>query len=277
MENHKEIIIPLLEADDIEVRIQQACKDNKALALLYKTSRTDMRILDKVFGVYGWKDEYKEIKGNLYCGISIYDKEKQEWITKWDCGIESQQEDGNERKAEASDATKRAGFKLGIGRELYSAPLIFINAETKAVSSNGNKTKYALVNPYERYKVACVAYNEKREISKLEIVDSKGNTVYSFNCGKKPKISPVSETAQTASKNTTAPKKCVTTQNTPSHRQQVKDLIKDSSLTMETVDKWVMQRFKKTDINYCTQEEFEKITSGIKSYMENNKGTKNGY
>ena len=182
----KDIQIPLLEADDIEVRIQQACKGNKALALLYKTARTDMRILDSIFGIYGWKDEYRDIKGNLYCGISIYDDDKKEWITKWDCGIESQQGDGNERKAEASDALKRCAVKIGIGRELYTSPQIFINAETKE-NTNGGKAKYALVNPYEKYSVSKIDYNDKREICKLEIVDSKRNVVYSFGCGSKSK------------------------------------------------------------------------------------------
>lgn len=182
----KDIKIPLLQEDDIEVRIQQACKGDKALALLYKTARTDMRILDSIFGISGWKDEYKEIKGNLYCGISIYDEDKKEWITKWDCGIESQQSDGNERKAESSDAYKRAGTKIGIGRELYTSPQIFINAKTKP-NENGSKPKFVLENPYEKYSVSKIDYNDKREIIKLEIVDSKRNVVYSFGCGSKPK------------------------------------------------------------------------------------------
>lgn len=170
--------IPLLGKDDIEVRIQQACKGNKALALLYKTSRTDMRILDDVFGVYGWKCDYKEIKGNLYCGVSIWDDGKKEWITKWDCGIESQQGDGNERKAEASDAFKRAGTKVGIGRELYTSPIIFVKAETEEAGEVKGKTKYKLKYPFESYSVSFLAYNDKREITSLKIVDSKGEEVY---------------------------------------------------------------------------------------------------
>lgn len=272
MADNNEIIIPLLEADDIEVRIQQACKGNKALALLYKTSRTDMRILDKVFGVYGWKDEYKEIKGNLYCGISIYDKEKKEWITKWDCGIESQQDDDNAKKAEASDATKRCAVKIGIGRELYTAPMIFLNAQTKEISNNGNKAKYALVNPYEKYSVSYIAYNDRREISSLEIVDSKDNVVYSFNCGRKPKSSPTSHDNSNPNTLSTNDKKSVTTQNRQSKNQIIQEMINGTNLTMETVDKLVMQKFKKTDVNYCTDEEFEKLKGGVLSFIGGNNG-----
>lgn len=210
--------IPLLKEDDIEVRIQQACKGNKALALLYKTARTDMRILDEVFGIYGWKDEYKEIKGNLYCGISIYNESTKEWITKWDCGIESQQDDGNERKAEASDALKRAGFKLGIGRELYSAPTMYINAETEVIGKTPKgKDKYGLVNQFERYNVSRISYNDKREIASLEIVNSKGDVVYSFNCGRNQTNAPIIRDTEKQKHITQNQEKQVATQNTQSN------------------------------------------------------------
>ncbi len=245
-----EITIPLLEADDIEVRIQQACKGNKALALLYKTSRTDMRILDNVFGVYGWKDEYKEIKGNLYCGISIYDKEKQEWITKWDCGIESQQEDGNERKAEASDATKRCAVKIGIGRELYSAPMIFINTATEVVGKTPKgKDKYGLVNPYEKYKVSYITYNEKREIASLEIVDSKGNVVYQFNCGKQKE----------------EPKPSVPQM---SKAKRIQELIKGTEVTAEQIREYNETNFGiGVKVNDLTNEQFNKLYTAISKFI----------
>ena len=85
------IVIPLLEPEDIDVKIKQV-KDTGALALLYKTARTDMDILDRVFGAMNWMDSYQEIKGNLYCTISIWDAHKQMWIAKQDCGIESREE-----------------------------------------------------------------------------------------------------------------------------------------------------------------------------------------
>lgn len=104
----------LLTADDIEVKVKKV-QANGAVLLLYKTARTDMDILDESVGAENWTDDYKEIKGNLYCAISIYEKEKGQWISKWDCGIESREDgDGNEKKGEASDAFKRAGFRWGM-------------------------------------------------------------------------------------------------------------------------------------------------------------------
>ena len=64
------IDIPLLTSEDIEVKVKQVTKSG-ALALLYKTARVDRRILNEVFGVLNWTNDYKVVKDNLYCGIGI--------------------------------------------------------------------------------------------------------------------------------------------------------------------------------------------------------------
>ena len=120
---------PLLNADQIEVKVKQVTAKG-AILLLYKTARTDMELLDAVVGPMNWAVDYREIKGNLYCGIGITE-DGDRWVWKWDCGIESRADgDGNEKKGEASDAFKRAGFKWGVGRELYTSPFTFAKVET---------------------------------------------------------------------------------------------------------------------------------------------------
>ena len=119
-----------LRADEIEVRVGQVY-DQKVSMLLYKTARTDMAILDETYGEFGWQCDYKELKGNLYCGIGVLNEASGEWIWKWDCGTESNTE---KEKGEASDALKRAGVKWGIGRELYSGPRIYLDVATDKVS-----------------------------------------------------------------------------------------------------------------------------------------------
>lgn len=111
-----------LTADEIEVKVKQV-KENGLVCLLYKTARTDMDLLDETVGAGNWTNDYKEIKGNLYAGIGIIQENGGiQW--KWDCGIESREdEEGNQKKGEASDAFKRAGFRWGIGRELYTSPV----------------------------------------------------------------------------------------------------------------------------------------------------------
>jgi len=125
-----------LKSNEIECKIAQINQKGLSL-LLYKTARTDMQLLDEIVGAFNWKCEYQEIKGNLYCGISIYDSEKKEWITKWDCGVESAF--GDKEKGEASDSFKRAGFKWGIGRELYTSPFIYIGADKCNIQEKNGK------------------------------------------------------------------------------------------------------------------------------------------
>ena len=162
-----------LRADEIECRVAQVSSKGCSL-LLYKTARVDRAILDEEFGAMNWQNDFKVIDGKMYGGIGVYDKNASQWIWKWDCGVESNTE---QEKGQASDCFKRSGFKWGIGVELYTAPFIWINTETK---QEGNRWK--LTNPFVKYSVKSIEYDNDT-ISNLEIVDDKGNTVYSM--GKK--------------------------------------------------------------------------------------------
>lgn len=155
--------IRLLTKDEIECRVEQVAKDlTWCNVLLYKDARVDMRILDEVFGQMNWQRHHELINGNLFCTVSVWDKEKNAWVSKQDVGVESMTE---KEKGQASDAFKRACFNIGIGRELYTAPTIFINL-TKADVSASNKVK-------ARFKVADIGYTNG-EITSLVIVDDKG-------------------------------------------------------------------------------------------------------
>lgn len=164
-----------LNADEIEVKVKQV-SEKGVVALLYKTARTDMDILDETVGPENWDCDYKEIKGNLYCGISI--KTDNEWVTKWDCGIESREDgEGNEKKGEASDAFKRAGFKWGIGRELYTSPFIWIPSEKANIKPRGDK-----FTCYDKFTVRLIEYSsDEKNITKLAIWNvNKKEWAYTF-------------------------------------------------------------------------------------------------
>ena len=88
----------------------------------------------------------------MYCGISIYDNDKKEWITKWDCGVESAF--GDKEKGEASDAFKRAGFKWGIGRELYTSPFIWISNDKCNIQKRNDK--YICYDKFEIEKIQTI-------------------------------------------------------------------------------------------------------------------------
>lgn len=163
--------IRLLNADEIECRISMI-KDKGLSLLLYKDARVDQRILDETFGVFGWKRSHQSIDGNLYCTVEIFDKESKTWIAKQDVGTTGYTE---KEKSQASDSFKRACFNWGIGRELYSAPFIWIPSSKVNIQKENGK---CVCN--ERFEVASIEYNEKREISELQIKDGKGNIVYSL-------------------------------------------------------------------------------------------------
>ena len=129
-----------LKADEIECRVQSV-KDSGCVLLLYKNARCDMSILDETVGCENWQRRHYECKGNLFCEIGIYDDGKKEWIWKGDCGVESGSKnskagDDIKKKGEASDSFKRAGFNWGIGRELYTAPFLFVKAADCNITKN---------------------------------------------------------------------------------------------------------------------------------------------
>lgn len=143
--------------------------------MLYKNARVDMAILDEIFGVFGWQREHFFKEGKNYCRVSIWDKEKQAWIAKEDVGVKSNTE---EEKGEASDAFKRACVNIGIGRELYTAPFIWVPVDNGEITSD-TRGKVKL-NAGLSFHVKDIEYNDKRCISRLVIVDNKGRERYTY-------------------------------------------------------------------------------------------------
>ena len=156
-----------LRADEIDCRISQVKKDGSGLSLLlYKDARCDQNILDEVVGPFNWKREHT--RDNKNCIVSIWDENKNQWISKEDTGTESNTE---REKGLASDSFKRACFNWGIGRELYTAPFIWIN--------KGDFT-FRDGKCFDRFTVHGIGYTEG-VITGLEIKNQKLNKiVYRF-------------------------------------------------------------------------------------------------
>lgn len=164
-----------LTADEIEVRVASVSEKGVSL-LLYKNARCDMNILDETVGSENWQRDHKELKGNIYCGIGIWDEKKQMWIWKWDCGAESYTE---KEKGEASDSFKRAGFNVGIGRELYTSPFIWV---TDCKIERGANGKLTCKDFFKVSKIEIV----KKKITKLEL-KCKNKVVFSYGYDRKAK------------------------------------------------------------------------------------------
>ena len=165
-----------LKADEIDVRISQIDK-NWCTLLLYKDARVDQNILDESVGQMNWQKHYS--RENANCIVSIWDDEKKQWIEKEDTGTESFSE---AEKGLASDSFKRACFNWGIGRELYTAPSIFIFPRQDIKYKNKGKEvdeffehKEGKYTTKTRFYVDYIDYDEQRKIKDLVIRDQKNN------------------------------------------------------------------------------------------------------
>lgn len=157
-----------LKESEIDVRVAQVKEKGLAL-LLYKDARVDQDILDETVGAMNW--QRKHTRDNANCIVEIWDDEKKQWISKEDTGTESFTE---KEKGLASDSFKRACFNWGIGRELYTAPFIWVKAEDTEIKQNNGK-----YNCFDKFKVEKIKI-ENKEITGLSILNSKGKRVFVY-------------------------------------------------------------------------------------------------
>ena len=170
-----------LREDEIDVRVAMV-KDNGLSLLLYKDARVDQNILDETVGCMNWQRSHS--RENANCTVSIWDETKKMWVSKEDTGTESNTE---KEKGLASDSFKRACFNWGIGRELYSAPFIWVSADKANITDyKGRKSCN------DKFIVEQIIYNDKRDIVALAIKNTskkneQGKALRVFCMDKRPK------------------------------------------------------------------------------------------
>ena len=156
-----------LRAEEIECRIGTISAKGLTL-LLYKDARVDQNILDETVGCLNW--QRRHCRDNQNCIVSIWDNEKKQWIEKEDTGTESYTE---KEKGLASDSFKRACVNVGIGRELYTAPFIWVSAQDANIQADlGRNNKYKC---NDRFFVEAIKYDEKKNIVALSIKNRTTN------------------------------------------------------------------------------------------------------
>lgn len=151
-----------LRADEIECRVAQAKQGGVSL-LLYKDARCDQNILDETVGPMNWQRQHS--RDNANCTVSIWDKDKEMWVGKEDTGKESNTE---AEKGLASDSFKRACFNWGIGRELYTAPFIWVKADD-CTSLKQNGQRWQCFDSFEVEKIVI----ENKQIKAVSIRNAK--------------------------------------------------------------------------------------------------------
>ena len=160
-----------LRADEIDCRVAQVTEKGCRL-LLYKDARCDMNILDETVGPEYWQRVHPN-QNKEFCDVSIFIEELNTWVTKEDVGKESYTE---KEKGQASDSFKRACFNWGIGRELYTAPRIWIYQD--GVNLQQNKGKYTT---YDEFRVRKIEYEDHKIISLVIRNEKLNRDVFTYN------------------------------------------------------------------------------------------------
>lgn len=155
--------IRTLKANEIECR-PQSVRDGKATLLLYIDSRAATDLLDETYGMENWNIEYKDVAGQIYGRLSVYDIETNRWVYREDTGAAANIE---KEKSLASDIIKRCIVRFGV-TELYSSPKVQI--EDDGYGNTG-------------YKVSEINYDSNRNITHLVIANRFNKEVFRWNKG----------------------------------------------------------------------------------------------
>ena len=241
--------VRLLHADEIECRVSSVNEKGLSL-LLYKDARVDQKILDETFGAFGWKRSHQCIDGNLYCTVEILDRQTGEWIAKQDVGTTGYTE---KEKSQASDSFKRACFNWGIGRELYSAPFIWVPASKVQVQKK-NDRYYC----NENFHVAVITYSGEREITGLSITNDRGETIFDWKIRQNGEVKkePVKKQAESRASQMTGMEKASLTKN---QMDGLETELKRTGVAMETVQ----ERYHIDDPAQMSEELYNRVMRAL--------------
>lgn len=245
-----EVSIRLLRADEIECRVSVINEKGLSL-LLFKDARVDQKILDETFTPFGWKWSHQAIDGNLYCTVEIWDSEKKEWVGKQDVGTMSYSE---KEKGQASDSFKRACFNWGLGRELYTAPFIWIPAGMADIQKKGRDGEQRYYTN-DRFSLQSISYNEERAIDSIVVVNSRGQTVYSMDAGKG--ISAKKKVREKKSPDNPGDSGVVSTEQMTEFEKE----LKRTGVALDTV----LKRYQIQSVEQMTQEIYGKAMRSLKN------------
>lgn len=212
----KNLVFRTLRADEIEVR-PQSIKNGKATLLLYIDSRAVVNLLNETVGNMNWQSEFYDADGQIFGKISIYDEDRNIWVSKSDVGSESNVE---AEKGKISDTYKRVLSRWGV-QELYTAPRITIDDD-----GYGNSG----------YKVSHIQYDENRNIISLQIVNRWGKLAFKWEKG--------TDIPQTHKSVSNTPKTAIN-----NNKQTLTEFC--SQKKAEGVDKDLLKRFYDTYITKC--------------------------
>ena len=178
-----------------------------------------------------------------------------------DVGTESYTE---KEKGQASDSFKRACVSLGIGRELYTAPFIWIGASKIKIEkkSDHNSRGGEKLFTYDKFRITDISYNGNREITGLTIINQDGNIVYILrekdSAQKSPENAPAGKTGAQPDGNRATAK---TGQKPETDRTQ--EINKELARTGVALDA-VLERYGVSSIQEMDNATYRKAISSLK-------------
>lgn len=250
---------PDLKASDVECKVKQVSQKG-CLLLLYKDARVDMRILDETVGPMDWQRKHEFKNGILYCSVGIYDQNKDEWVWKEDVGIES---NSDPKKGQASDSFKRACFNWGIGRELYSAPFIWIDAaDVKIDQKNGKSTTR------DKFHVSMMQVTDGNITGLAIINDRSKKCVFKMNNSFVDKD--IDKSAKTPEKSSSQQKMALLTD---SQMKLIYTKAKEAGVDNEGLHKGIEKYFGKQSMKDITKEQMDQLLKMFEDKIRKDKAS----
>lgn len=164
----RELNFKPITANQIEVKPTDTKSKNSCVLLLYIDSRSAADILNEAVGVFNWQIQYKDVAGQIYGALSIYDEDRNIWVTKEDTGEES---NIAEKKGQASDILKRCIARWGCDW-LYHTPRIRIQTPPDYYYNDRLTMTFSVKE---------IEFDEEtKECTMLSIVDRNGKEVYNM-------------------------------------------------------------------------------------------------
>lgn len=132
-----ELVSPFT-ADEIKIRILAWSKDrSRGRIVAYIEGNTIRDRLDTMVGYDNWTAKYTAVEAptaTMVCELTIAG------ITKQNVGT------GDDHKAAATDALKRAAMEHGIGRYLAYMPQVWVDLNDKGYMQDGSRTRALILH-----------------------------------------------------------------------------------------------------------------------------------
>lgn len=179
--NYNEIIKRLHEpfgAKEIEWKIQVTTQDKKrGMAVAYMDARAVQKRLDEVVGAFSWKNVYSLWHDNSQiCGISIFNDDRSEWITKFDGAENSDIEPkGKSFAIKQNQYSKLESEYNNAVNRIFSLKPTQQNVQQTAAPKEIAET----TAPANEYKVQSIKPSGKSS-QVLELIDNNGETVKAY-------------------------------------------------------------------------------------------------